>query len=851
MKIIVFIFFVFYEIFFVFQLSAQNISTTNTHTKIFRLDGNWELTGYSPDKSKHVALEATVPGQVHPDLQQAGLIPDPFWRDNAEQCQWPEHWEWHYKKTFDLPEDFIKNWLVLQFDGLDTYTNIYLNGKWIRTSSWTTTNNMFLPYEFNISENYLKPKGNVLEVVFYPIEKMVGDQARKRPLPGAFADPFRPYVRRMQCTFGWDWVGRFVTAGIWKSCRIVSYPNARVDDIFVYTKSIGEKSAELHCEFLNTIKNNAAKSYRITIVSPDNKVVWEKEQPIDSSSVTFDINLKEPQLWWPNGAGEHPLYRVTACLYNANREELHQKTIETGIRTVQIEELPDSKGVGRSFTIVVNGKRIFAKGGNWVPADPFPSRITTEKYALLLEQARDAGMNMLRIWGGGIYEPEKFWHQCNKLGIMVSQDFMLACQAYPDDDKSFVDLLKKEFTANARMIRNNPSLIYWCGDNELGLGNKPSDTWSSKLMHQTMTGPLMAKLDPSRVFRFTSPLGTDPNANNSSIAGDSHISAFYEEKEENYRQIIGQFSAGRFMSEHATAGLPPKRTLMRFMTEDDLNTSEMFEYHTKDNPSSPGGLTLFRRVEHNAENLYGNPGNDQERRIRQMEYLQYEEVRLGMEGSRRRKFYTSGIQFWMFNDCWPASGWSLIDYWGGRKASWYGMAAGSRPIIAASETTNMSVKWWITSDLYTDMKVKAILKIQPVEGKATWTKQLNMNISANSSQLAIELPINEIKEKLGKNSVLVCEISYENGFDRSYWTPGLPQDIKYPKANLKVTQQHGNTEGVVTITTDKWARVVTLDADLDFEDNYFEMLPGETRTIKWKSRAVPFNGKIDVSCWNL
>ena len=211
-------------------------------TRTFSLDGKWDITGFGPDRSGHVTLEGTVPGQVHADLQLAGFIPDPFWRDNAELCQWPEYWEWRYKKVFDLPENFINDWVALQFDGLDTFADITVNGKKIGPPGTTTTNDMFLPYEFDVSSGWLKPVGNVIEVRFYPHAKIVGEQAKKKPLPGAFADPLRPYVRRMQCTFGWDWVNRFVTAGIWKSCRIVSYPNARIDDLFIYTKKLSENA---------------------------------------------------------------------------------------------------------------------------------------------------------------------------------------------------------------------------------------------------------------------------------------------------------------------------------------------------------------------------------------------------------------------------------------------------------------------------------------------------------------------------------------------------------------------------------------------------------------------------------
>ena len=816
---------------------------------VFSLDGQWELTGFSPDRFSHLTLTGTVPGQVHPDLQRAGLIPDPFWRDNAELCQWPEHWEWRYQKTFDLPEHFLSGWTVLQFDGLDTYADIIVNGKKIGTPGRTTTNDMFLPYEFDVSSGWLKPTGNVLEVRFHPNEKIVGEAARKNPLPGAFADPLRPYVRRMQCTFGWDWVNRFVTAGIWRSCRMVSYPNARIDDLFIHTTKLAPGRADLAIELSCTVQNSAATACKLFLVSPENKVVWEQTAALAPPTMKWAATLPEPQLWWPNGAGEHPLYQLTATLLDRQGNELHRKTVETGIRTAEIEELPDGDGVGRSFTLRINGKRIFAKGGNWVPADPFPPRIPAEKYAMLLTQARDAGMNMLRVWGGGIYEPEVFWRQCNRLGIMVSQDFMLACQSYPADTPAFADLLKKEFTANARLIRNHPSLVYWCGDNELGLGKAPADNWSCKNMHQTMTAPLMAALDPSRAFRLTSPLGTDPASINSPLAGDSHLSAYYEEKKADYRAVFAAGSRGRFMSEHAVAGPPPHRTLMKFMTEEDLQNDAMLEYHTKDNPYYKGGLTLFRRVGRDAENLYGHPGNDQRRRIAQMEYLQYEGVRLGLEGSRRRKFSTSGILFWMFNDCWPASGWSLIDYWGGRKAAWYAMAAGCRPIIAASETTGSSVNWWVTSDLFRNTKVEVEVAVQPGAGAARWRKKVMLDLPANSSAIAMEIPLQEIQEKLGRDAVLVCTIRYDNGSDRSYWTPGLPQDVNYPRAKLQVTQKQDARGGEVTISTDNWARVVTLDADADFADNYFELLPGETRTI-WTPREVPFAGKIQVSCWN-
>jgi beta-mannosidase len=276
----------------------------------------------------------------------------------------------------------------------------------------------------------------------------------------------------------------------------------------------------------------------------------------------------------------------------------------------------------------------------------------------------------------------------------------------------------------------------------------------------------------------------------------------------------------------------------------------MYEYHDIDNPGAAAHRTLFSHMEYLSEQFYGNPAGDNDRRIRQMEYVQYEFVRLGLEGSRRRKFYSSGIQFWMYNDCWPALGWSLIDYWGGRKAGWYGFAAGSRPMIAASEQTDKTVNWWISNDLLEDIDAKVRVFIQPVEGKAVSLKNLNLRLKANESVKVSELDLTEMKSKLGNNAVLVCEVESAKGFDRSYWTPARPQDVKYEPVTLKSSQIRNFDSGTVTISADKWARVVTLDADVDFEDNYFELLPGETRTIKWKAKTTPFADEIKVSCWN-
>ncbi|WDE97684.1 hypothetical protein PQO03_17810 [Lentisphaera profundi] len=818
--------------------------------KTLDLNNEWILQGFSPDKSKKLDLTAQVPGHVHLDLSTHGHLPDMFWKKNADQCQWPEFWEWSYKKTFDLPQDYEAENMYLQFDGLDTFANIYLNGKKFGTPDDFSSENMFLPCEFDISQHWLKLQGNVLEVHFTSIHNAVSLANKLKPLPGAFADPLRPYVRRMQCTFGWDWVHRFIGAGIWKPCRIISFPKARIENSYVFTSSLNDKKAVLNIENNVECKDLSGLYYRLEIYSPNKDMIYKKSDSLISHKLINEVEIKAPEMWWPKGYGKASLYDVKFQILDSNGKSLDTKITETGIRTIEIEEIDDAQRPGSSFTIKINNVRIFAKGANWVPAHPFPSRISKEKYTRLIEQAEAANFNTLRVWGGGIYESDDFWKLCNRKGIMVLQDFMLACQSYPENDPQFTSLLKREFTANIIRIRNHASLIFWYGDNELGLGSQPQENWNCKELHQTLTKALLEKLDPSRPFRISSPHGKDPRSNNSLISGDCHKSSFEESFTSDYRKVMDSYNCGRFVSEHAVAGLPPKNSILKFMNEDDFRTGEILEYHTKDNPYIESGLTLYRRVEHHAETLYGSDSCP-DIKLKKMEYFQYEDIRLAMESVRRRKFYSSGILFWMFNDCWPASGWSLVDYWGNRKAAWYAAQKGSAAIILASEADDQYLKWHLCSDLMQEKNVSCLFKIISTQGELRWSKELYCLANANISQQIFQIELEELKPLLADDAVFVAELFYDESSDRSYWTAGLPQEVQYAACNLSISESRNRNTGSITISTDNWAHVVSLQGDLDFSDNYFELLPGESKTIHWSSPQELYNDPMTIHCWNL
>ncbi len=807
---------------------------------VLSLDGCWELAGHDPaEPQRSHALPCEVPGHVHLDLLREGIIPEPFWRDNAEQCQWVEHWEWRYSRLFHLPDHFPRNWAILEFEGLDTFARIRLNGHLLGETA-----NMFIPHWFEVGE-YLRPGANVLEVAFTPPAQALAD----KPKDGYFScfSMDRVYARKMQCTYGWDWVHRFVSAGIWRSVRLSAYEDARLSDVYVTTRAIEPDAAQI--EITVSIERRTKESIwaLLEVQSPDGQKISSRMLDIKEDEHRIGIRIPSPQLWWPNGHGGQPLYTCSVALEVDGGFQVDHKQLHFGIRTVELEEHSEEADGG--FVFRINGRPIFAKGGNWVPADPFPSRISAMQYERLLGLARDAHVNMLRAWGGGIYEPEAFWNACDRMGILITQDFLLACAQYPEHDAAFMESLRREFAAAIRMLRNHPSLALWCGDNELGMNDNPEDSYWGKRVSTEISGPLCRAMDPSRPYRLTSPYGGHPN--NSPTQGDCHVSAWYDPEfltsdMADYRERISA-KWGRFASEYALCGAPPLRSLLKFMPPEDIVDPEgrMWEYHTKNNPYSGIDMTHFRLLQRTAELLYG-PTDDPRIQVRGMEYVQCEWSRLVAEALRRRAYHCSGVLFWMYNDCWPASGWSMVDYYGFPKAGYYGMKRGFQPVIAAIEPIEKRLRIWICNDTPHAQHCLLSLCFQPWAGDPAWRRDELHVIPPHTSAAVSEIE----RSSLGPNGVFACDLKSDANTDRALFYEGMPRDMAPPSALLHVEQTNHGDHGEVRIKTNYYARVVTLDADLVFSDNYFDLMPGEERVIAWQCLDGHFEGEVTVSAWN-
>lgn len=810
------------------------------------LNGEWNIVGSSPDFKNSISLNGTVPGFVHTDLEQSDYIKNPFWRDNDKLCSWVEDWSWTYEKTFNFrkKDDFSRHFL--QFNGIDTYGEIWLNGNKIGR-----TNNMFISYRFDVTDIILDGE-NTLSVKLVPCKAFVENKDFK-DYGGCFSDE-RIFVRRMQCTFSWDWVARFVSYGIWKDVFIFSVTDAEIDDLYIYTHSISKGFATEYIEIETTKYTDDDLDIEVSISSPDKEIVWHRKMRIYSNRIMLQADIRNPELWWPAGYGEQPLYTLKVLVRDRNGNEVSEKETVFGIRTVKVVQLidePNSReeaqtkatrewlkrlesGCGEeddepgiSYSVYINDTSVFCRGANWVPAHPFPAAITEEKYERLIRTAKDGNFNMLRVWGGGIYESDAFWDACNKYGIMVSQDFMMACGVYPYDCDDFLENMKNEAFYAVKKYRNNPSLIIWYGDNENDMGRAFDDPKTkSKNIWEKALLPALEECEKSRPFFPSCPYG---GKNKLSLTiGDTHFCSITENfSNRDFKDYLESVNfPGRFMSECAVSGSPNIESLLKFMNYEEIASNVMYEYHTKDNPYKPEGQpSLFEQTQHLADIFLGKWETPEER-VQKLEYIYYVMARAIVEGARRNKFYCSGVLFWMYNDCWPASGWSMVDYYLTPKAGYYGFKQAAKPVITSMNNTGKELEVYICNDALKVAEGTMNLKILKFSGDVLYSKTMNFKTDINTAEVIFKMPIKELPT-LDKNVIVVCDVDGNFEATRAYYYADMPFEMPLEKANVTV-EKDGNK---IKVTTDKYARVVEFYGDTPFSDNYFDLLPNETKII--------------------
>lgn len=806
------------------------------------LCGEWD---FRQSGSEHW-IRASVPGCVHTDLMSAGLIDDPFYGRNEKSIQWIGEKDWEYRKTFTISEAdlLVSNmWVVLE--GVDTYADISVNGLPVGT-----TDNMFRTWRFDISDK-LKVGDNQLTIRF--------ESVFRHDMPRYLGAPYRLmawpnndqsdiwlslYARKAGYHYGWDWGPRLITAGLHGSVYVESWNDWKIQSVFFKTLSLDKPSArtgkartadlQADIEVLSDMECDAF----ITISRGSQKVCGEKvvlKKGLNSYKLPFTI--RNPHLWWSNGLGkahmEEFTVRVDAC---GNTASL---TDDIGIRTAEVIREDDDQG--RKMTVRLNGYDVFCKGANWIPIDNFPHMRERRDYAYLLESAALSNMNMIRVWGGGLYESEDFYELCDSLGIMVWQDMAFACGMFPSDS-TYLSNVKEEVKDNVRRLRNHPSLVLWCGNNENEIsyfewGWNRTLTHDQRIDYEKGLKKLFYDVIPSTVdaedgTRYYHP--TSPVTGHSGVPysmGDAHMWSVW--KGGWVEEYLKPHNIARFMSEYGFISYPDMFSMKKFIPEWDMYTGSpsMLAHHrayddtTRDPNYSDN--TICRYL-----NRYAWVPETFEDYVYMTQWFQAEAVKVAMEAHRRAKPYCMGTLFWQLNDCWPVVSWSSIDYYGRWKALQYYSRRAYAPVLVSpylAEDGTVSVK--VVSDRIEEFNGTLETYVMGFDGNIIKRTDVRCYVNAEGTKDVFRIESHELDGdtflyvRLVEGNTIVSENIFFNRY---------PDEYTRLKPNISIEAVKTDDGIEMILSTDKLARCLYLYTDNEndfFEDNYIDLIPGFSRRI--------------------
>lgn len=784
------------------------------------LNGQWSFRkANSPDWKA-----ATVPGSVQLDLMEQGLMPDPFIGANEDDVQWVIEEEWEYQRSFTVTEEFLQEEkIILQFSGIDTIADVYLNDVHLGR-----TENMFRVYEFEVKE-ILGKQVNILRIHFPSLKAFIDTEFQKKQIPDTSPMGIEggQYVRKAPSQFGWDWGPALPPIGIWKEVNLFGFNHPRLEEI--HLRQIHNQTIHITAQILLDVNPVEETHIEMVITDPDGgKTVTQHLAQKDNK---IDTAIDNPRLWYPNGYGSQPLYSVNINLKQGNAI-LESRQYRIGLRTIELRQEEDEWG--KSFTFVVNDIPIFAKGANWVPGDSLPTRLNRKRLEQWMQDTVAANQNMLRVWGGGFYESEDFYDLCDEYGILVWQDFIFACKIYPLDDKEYLENFHQEVIQNAARLRHRTSLALWCGNNEMEWG---WEEWSwdrpesahLKTAYDVLFHYLLPKwledLDPDTEYWPSSPSSNQPFTNvNGQKTGDSHYWDVWHGGKP-FTAYRDQFP--RFMSEFGFQAFPTLETIHQYTEQPDRNlTSYVMELHQKNNNGNRliiNQMTAAFRIPTSFDKL-----------MYASHILQAEGIRYGVEHWRRHKNRVSGILYWQLNDCWPVASWASIDYYGRWKALHYAAKKFYAPLLLSVFDQDQKFEIWLTSDALEDFAGTIQWKLMTVTGEIKKSGEQAVKIQAQHSEEVMELEF-ALSPEEKFNTLFVAELWDEQQLVTTQTVTFHPdKHINYvdPQLETSITVKEQNAE--IQISAKNFARFVEVKLegiDTIFSDNYFDIPAGETRSI--------------------
>lgn len=802
---------------------------------------NWKL---KYDKQE---LPAQVPGDITMDLYHAGLIEEPYFGMNHNQLGWIADRDFTYETVIDADCELLSEESVrIILEGVDLFSEIYINDHLLGA-----TKNMFLKYEYEIRP-YLREGANILRVEMKSTTRAIAEGKDCSNYISIF-NTKRFFVRKAQCHFGWDWAPDMPGYGIWGDVYLEAGSKYRIRDVHYKTTIDGKVTffAEMTYNLLNIYapgsivavageeKKNDTLRFAVS-ENPGEEPTWVRECSLEGSKCFVNFEYENPQLWWPNGYGEHPLYHYKVELLR-DGVVCDCKEGRFAIRTVEVREHPYG-GHRLTHTLYINDKEVFMKGSNWVPMECFTGVVAKEQYEGFVDRAIDGNFNMLRIWGGGIYEKDEFFDLCDEKGMMVWHDLALACSDVPDDDKEWVDNFLAEVEYQVRRLRVHPSLVYYSGGNERPGSFAMETSKGDDFINYTLPG-LVNYLDSTRPYYRQSPctytdIGNDPSN------GDCHWGNFERcltDGVADYRSYISDKIAP-LASECAIMGPCSVESFRKFLPEDKLwPMNEVWKDRLTENPHSYVKMDFPEREYFYAKEFYGEPKNLTDFVAKGMQ-VHAEAIRAELEIMRAYKGFCSGFMNWMYNDIWPQATWAVVDYYGEPKQAFYQMKRSFAPVLVSFfEQKDQKTALFVVNDLHTSYSTVVSYGVKDFAGNVLYEASIGINDLVNES---IILPVDFDCDRDG--IYLYATYTIEGQEVKTLYSPRFWMNTEFVSDYETELVQRSDNQVLVKIHANSFAKSVFVSHKdnyrFTYSDNYVDIEAGDTVEI-----LVSCKGAFDKS----
>ncbi|WP_424767807.1 beta-mannosidase [Paenibacillus sp. sgz302251] len=789
------------------------------------LNGSWLMK----QTTERDWIEAVVPGSVYADLLRAGKMEDPFYRDNEDAGLALSNYDYEYTRTFQVDRHILSgDQVLLRCEGLDTLAHIKLNGQTV-----AKTDNMHRTYEFD-AKPYLVEGENEITIVFASSTQYILEKDKESPIYGMpDAVPGFPYLRKVHSMFGWDWGPQLPDAGIWRSISIVSHRDARLEDVFIAQEhSEGQVVVSVDIEAHLWADQNIKAE--LTLKGTDGETtIYEGYGSLsyNKTSIRFDINVADPELWWPNGFGKQPLYRLEVRLTKADKT-LESKQYMIGLRTLGIKREKDQWG--ESFAFEVNGVQIFAQGANYIPEDNILSRVSIEQTERLILDCIEANFNCIRIWGGGFYPGNDFYDLCDKYGLIVWQDLLFACAVYEMNDE-FTENIREEAIDNVKRLRHHASLALWCGNNEMEWGWEEWDFEKVPRLRadyikqfEVVLKDVVKKYDPQRFYWPSSPSsgGSFDKPNNENY-GDVHYWEVWHSLKPftDYRNYYF-----RFCSEFGFQSFPDIKTVHSYTLPEDRNIfSHVMEKHQKNGAAN--GKILYYLSEN-----FKYP-KDFESMVYASQILQAEAVKYGVEHWRRNRGRCMGSIYWQLNDCWPVASWASIDYYGRWKALHYFTKRFYAPVLLSACEEGTTASLHVTNETMSEVCGTIQWRLRDQASLIVKEGQTDIAVDPLTAKQGVALDFNEELSGANIRSTYLEYALYVEGKEISggtvLFTKAKHFDFLNPEISIEVKESEESFS--IVLHAQAYAKYVGLqlsEADGKFSDNYFDLSAGHAVEVR-------------------